>query len=132
MPINLKNKNKIPFAKNLNDLNISPVRTQYLGTLEGHPCKCAEVSETKAVEGMAFIDLRSLYEILDEDLFLLAGRAVQIVNWDENHHFCGKCGTITKTVENEMAKICHECGFIRFINHTHFSPAVITAINKGK
>jgi NAD+ diphosphatase len=70
-----------------------------------------------------------LYEILDEDLFLLTGRAVQIVNWDKNHQFCGKCGTITKTVET---KICHECGFIRFINHTHLSPAVITAINKGK
>jgi NAD+ diphosphatase len=125
--INLKNRNKIPFTKNLNDLNIHPIRTQYLGTLEGYPCKCAEVSETNTLEGMVFMDLHLLYEVLDEDLFLLAGRAIQIVNWNKNHQYCGKCGTPTGTDEKELAKICPECGFI---SHTRLSPAVITAIIK--
>lgn len=120
---------KIPYAKNLEDLNISPVRTQYLGTLEGHPCFCAEVAPgTGTGEGMVFRDLRSLYNDLDEDIFLLAGRAVQIVNLDKNHQFCGKCGTPTKNVEYETAKICPECGFT---SYTRLSPAVITAIVKG-
>jgi len=126
--INCGKDNKIPFIKDLKDLNISPIRTHYLGTLEGHPCKCTEVSETNALEGMAFIDLRSLYKMLDEDLFLLAGRAIQIVNWDKNHQFCGKCGSLTKIMENQIAKICPECGFI---SHTRLSPAVITAIIKN-
>jgi NAD+ diphosphatase len=125
--INLKNNNRIPFTEDLNDLNISPIRIQYLGTLDGHPCNCAEVVETNAGKDMAFVDLRSLYEILDEDLFLLAGRAIQIVNWDKNHQFCGKCGSVTRIMENEIARICPECGFI---NHTRLSPAVITAIIK--
>ena len=128
MLINHRNGNQIPYTKNLNDLNISPVRKQYLGTLEGHPCYCIEVHpETDEPEGMVFMDLRSLYKILDEDLYLLAGRAIQIVNWDKNHQFCGKCSTPTETMENEMAKICPECGFV---SHTRLSPAVITAIIK--
>ncbi len=128
MLINHGHGNQIPFTKNLNDLNISPVRKQYLGTLEGYPCYCIEVHpETDEPEGMVFMDLRSLYKILDEDLYLLAGRAIQIVNWDKNHQFCGKCSTPTETMENEMAKICPECGFI---SHTRLSPAVITAIIK--
>lgn len=128
MLINIKSDNKIPFAKDLEELNISPVRTQYLGTLEGHPCYATEVApETEAGEGMAFRDLKSLYEVLDEDIFLLSGRAIQIINLDKNHQFCGKCGTPTQKLENEMAKICPECGFASF---TRLSPAVITAIIK--
>ncbi len=123
--VNIKNRDKIPFLNDLNDLNISPVHTHYLGTLEGHPCKCAEVKYVDEHEEMVFMDLRSLYEILDEDLFLLAGRAIQIINWDKNHRFCGKCGTLTEKHENEMAKICPECGFT---SYTRISPAIITAI----
>ncbi len=119
----------IPYARNIKELNISPTRIQYLGTLQGHPCYSAEVDpEVNELKRMVFKDLRSLYNILDEDLFLLAGKAFQIINWDKNHQFCGNCGTPTKTMENEMAKICPKCGFI---SHTRISPAVITAIVKN-
>ena len=121
-------KIKVPYLRSLEELNISPIRTQYFGTLQGHPCYSAEVApQTNAPEEMIFRDLRSLYNDLDEDIFLLAGKAFQIVNWDKTHQFCGKCGTPTETMENEMAKICPECGFISF---TRISPAVITAIIK--
>jgi NAD+ diphosphatase len=121
-------KFKIPCARSVEELHIFPVRTQYLGTLQGNLCYSAEVDpETKEPEGMAFRDLRSLYQFLDEDIFLLAGRAFQIVNWDKNHQFCGKCGAPTETIEDEITKICPECGFK---SHTRLSPAVITAIVK--
>ena len=124
--INTENDFKIPFTEDLNDFSISPVRTQYLGTLQGYPCYTAEAaSGTKVPEGMAFEDLRSIYNVLDEDIYLVAGRAVQVINWDKNHQFCGKCGTPTVTSEQEMAKVCPECGFTSF---TRLSPAVITAI----
>lgn len=121
-------KISVPYLRNLKDLNISPIRTQYLGTLEGDPCYSVEVSpEIKAPEKMAFKDLRSLYELLEEDIFLLAGKAIQIINWDKNHQFCGKCGTSTETKKDERAKICPKCGFISYMR---LSPAIITAIVK--
>lgn len=122
---------QIPLVKDLNELNTTPLRKVYLGKFMGQPCYAAEVdTEVESInipEGMAFKDLRTLYTILDEDVYLLAGRAVQIINWDKNHQFCGKCGTLTETMDEEMAKICPECGFISF---TRISPAVITAIVK--
>jgi NAD+ diphosphatase len=118
---------RIPLNK-LEEINISPIRTQYLGKLKHKPCYSAEViSKTNAPDGMEFRDLRSLYDDLEEDIFLLAGKAIQIVNWDKNHQFCGRCGAPTENMKNEIAKICPECGFT---SHTRLSPAVITAIIK--
>lgn len=122
---------KIPFLQYPGEMNITPLRSQYLGTFNGHPCYSGELTpETEAPGGMVFKDMRSLYECLDEDLYLLAGRASQIVTWDRTHQFCGQCGASTITKDDEMAKLCPECGFTSF---TRLSPAVITAIiNDGK
>ncbi len=128
MLLNQKSSLNIPFHNDLDEINLEPIRKHYLGTLEDHPCYVVEVDpETVPYDGMEFIDLRSLYEILDEDLFLLAGRAVQILNWDKNHVYCGKCGTKTETLSDENAKVCPNCGFT---SYTRLSPAVITAIIK--
>lgn len=122
------NQVRIPFSKNLEEVKISPESIHYLGTFNGHPCYSGELENgSVAPDGMVFKDLRSLYERVDEDIYLLAGRASQIVNWDRTHQFCGQCGTPTVTKDDEMAKICPVCGFISF---TRLSPAVITAIIK--
>ncbi len=122
------NESSIPYLASLSELNISPVRTGYLGTLKGHPCYSAEVSPTTIVpEGMSFMELRSLYSVMDEDIFLLAGKAIQIVNWDQTHQFCGRCGHKTQTLQGERAKKCPECGFT---SYPRISPVAITAVLK--
>jgi NAD+ diphosphatase len=118
----------IPLIKNLKELGLSPIRRQYLGTLQGYPCFSAEVSpDTIAPEGLSFRELRSVYGFLDEDIFLLAGRALQIVRWDQTHQFCGRCGSRTETLQGERAKKCPACGFI---SYPRLSPAVIVAVLK--
>ncbi len=118
----------IPSARSLAEFGITPIRTQYLGTLEGRPCYSAEISAgTPAPQGMSFRDLRSTFTILDEDLWLLAGRALQIVNWDRTHQFCGQCGHKTETQTEERAKKCPACGLV---SYPRLSPAVITAVFK--
>ena len=126
--INPKNELKLLFTDNLKNFFIFPIREHYLGTLDSHDCYVAEVMpETSLPEGMAFEDLKQLYHVLDEDIFILAGRAIQIINWDKDHQFCGKCGTPTQKRKYENAKKCPECGHMEF---PRLSPAVITAIVK--
>jgi NAD+ diphosphatase len=121
-------KVSIPFGATLTELGITPVRRQYLGTLNGNSCYSVEASSDAAEsKDMIFRDLRSLYVELGEDIFLLAGKALQIVNWDKTHQYCGSCGSETYTMENERAKKCPKCGFMSF---PVLSPAVITAIIK--
>lgn len=120
----------IPFANSLKDLNITAERTQYLGMLKGHPCYSAETSSViMDSKSLSFKSLRSLFGILEEDVFILAGKAFQIVNWDKTHQYCGKCGSETYTMEDERAKKCPKCGFA---SYPVLSPAVITAIIKDK
>ena len=122
-------KVNIPYSKSLAEWNITPVRIQYLGILNGCPCYSAEATpETRAPEGMTFRDLRASYGVLDEDIFLLAGKALQIVSWDQTNQYCGRCSAKTVMLEGERAKKCPKCGLI---NYPRISPAAITAVTKG-
>lgn len=120
----------IPNCVSLEDIGLAPIRTQFLGTLDGQPCYSAELpKETIAPDGMTFSGLRELYGKLDEDFFALSGRAVQIMEWDRTHQYCGHCGTPTTQVSTERAKRCPNC---RLVNYPRLSPAVIVLISRGE
>ena len=120
----------LPFVVDLRELGLPIVRRQYLGVLDGLHCYSAELEEnSEAPAEMAFQDLRQLFGQLDEDLFGLAGRAVQIVDWDRTHQFCGRCGARTVTMPVDRAKECLRCGLINF---PRLSPAVIVLVERGR
>jgi NAD+ diphosphatase len=58
----------------------------------------------------------------------VAGRAVQIVEWDRTHRFCGACATPTEPVAGERARICPSCELASF---PRLAPAVIVAVERG-
>jgi len=119
-------KGTVPLLNGLQQVGLAPLRTQYLGELEGRPCHSAEVPPGIAPpHGMSFSELRSAYSSIDEDLYLLAGRALQIVNWDQTTQYCGKCGHKTEPLLGERANKCPACGFT---SYPRLSPAVITAV----
>ncbi len=130
MLVKVENSNySIPYLNNLQQINLSPVRTQYLGLLKGSPCYSAEIaSEENIPVGMEFISLRALFELIDMDLFLLAGKAFQIVLWDQSNQFCSRCGCATEQPPDERAKKCPKCGLI---SYPQICPAIITAVCKG-
>ncbi|MBW4084484.1 NAD(+) diphosphatase [Paenibacillus sp. S150] len=118
----------IPLLPSLEQLSMVPLRTLYLGTFEEIPCFAAEVrADAPEPEGMTFRPLRSLYEPLDEDLFHLAGKGIQMLAWDDTHQFCGKCGTPTVLSQIEHSRACPACGLV---SYPRIAPAVITAILK--
>jgi NAD+ diphosphatase len=75
-----------------------------------------------------FEGLRGLYGRLSDDDFSLAGRAVQILLWDQTHQFCGRCGQPTVNAPAERAKLCPQCGLLSF---PRLSPAVIMLVQRG-
>ncbi len=118
----------VPYTERFTELGLTARQQYYLGRYEGRPCYAVDVAEDTAPDGMDFKDLRQVYGSLDEDLFVLGGRAVQIVEWDRNHQYCGRCGSKTYTKDNERAKACREC---KLMNFPRLSPAVIMAVEKG-
>jgi NAD+ diphosphatase len=101
----------------------------FLGTLDGVGCVALALADTaEAPNGMAFHPLRPLWTLVGEELFALAGRAVQIVEWDRTHRYCGRCGTPTEPAPGERAKRCPACGLTAF---PRVAPAVIVRITRG-
>jgi NAD+ diphosphatase len=111
-------------------LNLSVKGRHYLGRLNGAPCYAVELAEDIIPpQGMAFQGLRQVYERLDDDLFGVAGRALQIVEWDRTHRFCGRCGLPLHSREKERTKECPQCGLLHF---PRLSPAVIVLVERGR
>ncbi|MBP5973234.1 NAD(+) diphosphatase [Brasilonema sp. CT11] len=124
------NVSQIPNLISLTEIGLEPVRTQFLGTLDGQPCYSAELPKDAIVpDGMVLQGLRELYGTLDEQLYALSGRAIQIVEWDRTHQYCGHCATPTTQLSHERAKRCPNCGLV---NYPRLSPAIIVLVSRGE
>jgi NAD+ diphosphatase len=122
-------KPQVPLVVDLAELGLTPEAQHFLGVLDGVACFAAAIPDaSEPVTGAAFHGLRPLWSLLDEELFALAGRAVQIVEWDRTHRFCGRCGTATARAEGERAKSCPACGLLAF---PRVSPAIIVRVTRG-
>ncbi|MGB3295852.1 MAG: NAD(+) diphosphatase [Phormidesmis sp.] len=119
-----------PQAPTVQALGINPIRTQFLGYLNAHPCIAAEIAKDTALPPhFALRHLRELYGELPEDLFAIAARAVQIVEWDRTHQFCGHCATPTIQLPTERAKRCPKCELRQY---PRLSPAVIMLVYRDR
>ena len=114
----------------LGDLGATPVvRLLTLGRLDGRLVYAAELAAgSPAPAGLAPVDLRTLYGVLGEPRWSLAGRASQLLGWDRDHAFCGRCGTATEHLPGERARHCPRCGLDAY---PRLSPAVITVVERG-
>ncbi|MEO1635038.1 MAG: NAD(+) diphosphatase [Cyanobacteria bacterium J06631_9] len=130
---NSAGNSSIPQAKSTKTLGealgIEPVRTQFLGYLAGHPCIGAELAKTAEIpKGLSLQNLRTLHGVLPDDLFAIAARAIQIIEWDRTHQYCGHCATPMTQLPTERAKRCPSC---QHRQYPQLSPAVIMLIYRG-
>jgi len=77
----------------------------------------------------AALDLFSYFGRATEDEWLVAGRAVQLVDWARTHRFCGRCATATEPARGERAMKCPACGLVAF---PRLAPAMITLVTRGE
>ncbi len=101
-----------------------PKQAHFLGTLDGRPCVAVEEAEAP---GPGFVGLRQLWQQVDGQLWAIAGRAVQIVAWDDAHRFCGRCGAATEPMADQRARHCPRCGLDAY---PRLAPAVIVLVEQ--
>ena len=56
--------------------------------------------------------LRASFDYLALDDYRAAGKAYQILYWDQHSRYCPVCGTATKQ-HTDIMKKCPQCGFIK-------------------
>ena len=118
----------LPYQE-LVDLGVSFDNGHYLGRLAEVDCYAVELpADLEPPPDSALEGLRALYGRLSEDDYGIAGRAVQILLWDQTHRFCGRCGQPTVNAPSERAKLCPQCGLLSF---PRLSPAVIMLVQRG-
>jgi NAD+ diphosphatase len=122
----------LPLLESAADLDLPILRRQYLGLLQTGdrelPCFTAETTaDAQPPAGTIFHTLRQLFSRLDEPQLALAGRAIQIIDWDRTHTYCGSCGTPVEQLQHERAKRCPSCGLT---NYPRLSPAMIVRVQR--
>jgi len=120
---------KLPFGASAG-VDADPLRRLYLGRLGPTHCFAAEYPEgAPAPPGSSWENLRTLFSVLDDAQFGIAGRALQIVDWDRTHQFCGRCGTPTEHKHDERVRVCPSC---RLSAYPRVAPAIMALIRRGR
>jgi len=101
----------------------------FLGMLGEEACWGVDVPHGHDPADGAALDLYSYFGRADEVEWLVAGRAVQLVEWARTHRFCGRCGERTQPQPGERAMRCPSCGLLAF---PRLAPAMITLVTKGE
>jgi NAD+ diphosphatase len=81
-----------------------------------------------ALDGYEWQPLRNLGAQLDTSSWMLAGRAVQLVEWARTSRFCGRCGMTTELATRERAAHCPRCGLNAY---PRLAPAIIVIVERG-
>ena len=120
----------LPLTTDAARLGLSSERAHPIGTLGATPCRALGVPpETNAPTGWAFEEVRSFFGTISERFFAVVARALEIVEWDRTHRFCGSCGSPTGLKPGERALECTACGQL---SYPRISPAVIVAVIRGE
>jgi NAD+ diphosphatase len=102
--------------------------THFLGMHGDVACWGVDVPHGDDPSYGAAIDLYSLYGRASEVEWMIAGRAVQLVDWARTHRFCGRCATPTEMQSHERSMKCPACGLLAF---PRLAPAMITLVTRG-
>ena len=106
-------------------------RRHFLGYWEDRPCYAVEIEEHHQLDPLEY-QLGSLWQILgrvDEQLFSLAGRAAQLLDWERDHQFCGRCGSRMLAHSSERAMTCEPC---KTIIYPRIAPCIIVLVTRGE
>ena len=110
---------------------LAALRTLDFPMPSGGAWTVVEVERTiEAPDGHAFQHLKSLLDTLAEDRLALAARALELLEFDHAHRFCGACGAPTTPRTDPPARRCSapDCGREHF---PRVSPVVIVAVERG-
>jgi NAD+ diphosphatase len=99
----------------------------FIGAMGRRPVWASDLRA--APEGQPLVDapLRSLYGQVPDELWAVAGRAVQIVEWARTHRYCGRCATPTEPATEARAMRCPACGLLAF---PRLAPAIIVLVER--
>jgi NAD+ diphosphatase len=109
-------------------LGVDEARAHDLGRVGDTTAFAASASDLPFVDPFEVGKLRELYPLLGDELFMMAGRATQMIEWSDTHRFCGRCAAPTERIAGERCMRCPACGLL---GYPRIAPAVIVLVRRG-
>lgn len=106
----------------------APFEPFYLGHLGGTPCMGGRLANDEVPAGYVGHDLRTLYGLVPENVWMAAGLAFQLTYWMANTRYCPRTGERTQLKPGEWAMVCPSCDLLQY---PHVSPCVIVLVHDG-
>jgi NAD+ diphosphatase len=120
----------VPLLGRPDELRLTARRSLYLGVFRGEHCFAADVhADVEPPPGWTFRGLRQIFSAADDATLGLAGRALQLVEWDRTHAFCGACGQPTRMRETERARECPQCALVVY---PRLAPVVMCLVRRER
>jgi NAD+ diphosphatase len=103
-------------------------RSVYMGTFDKRHIFAGEIVDAEPIpQGWQWNSLRTLYGVIDDELYAVAGRAMQLLAWDRTHKYCGCCGKETVIRTSERCRECPACGHLAY---PKLAPAVMALVKR--
>lgn len=119
----------VPQLKDIGFFKAQISRQYYFGIYQDIHCFALElVRDAKTPENFLSIPFRQAHEYIEQNLFLVATRAKQLLHWEKASQFCGYCGHRTVFSNQEYCKICPHCQALFF---PPVSPVVLVLITRN-
>ena len=119
---------RLPSADEIEALKLDTSDAYYLGQLDGDDCFTIAFEGHELKAPLSAQGLRGLFGRLDDEIFAVAGRAVQIANFGVTHRYCGCCGSSTIRHPQERCVQCGKCGHTCY---PRIAPAIIVLVRRG-
>ncbi len=100
------------------------IQEHFMGQLNGVDCYAVEV---EPLDGFEFVNLRLTLGQVNDTLFNLAGRALQLSDWYRNHRYCGQCGGENTVHDSDRSMVCESC---RINYYPRLSPSIIVLVHR--
>ena len=115
-------------------LGIEAARVHSIGRHQGrdHIAVALDASGAGGVTlppGLRAAGLRQWFGELNDTDLAIAMRAIQLLEWDRTHRFCGACGTRTEHLPGERARRCASCGLSTY---PRIAPAMMVMVTRGR
>ena len=104
-------------------------RRIFVGHLDSRPIWALEVDEPFTDDGFAARSLRETFFLLADAEVQAAARAVQLLAWDRDHRYCGRCGAETEPRRFDHDRRCPRCAQSHY---PRLAPAVIVLVHRGR
>lgn len=119
----------LPSAQDVLSFGLDLAASHYLGQLDGEDCFAVAAEGATLSPPFRLEGLRALYGLVDEELFAVAGRAVQIAAFGLTHRYCGRCGAPTA---RDSVERCTRCAACELSFYPRIAPAIIVLVRRGE